>query len=170
VEHNSPLSSSRSTQVTIYTDGGAIGNPGPGGYGIVLLYGKHRKELHGGFRFTTNNRMELTAAIVALQTLKWPCTVTLYTDSRYLVDGIEKGWVRKWQANMWKRKNDPVPNADLWQQLLPLLDTHAVTLKWVRGHAGNPNNERCDMLVQEAVRQPHLPADTVYEATAEGVQ
>ena len=151
--------------VTIYTDGSALGNPGPGGYGAVLRFGEHRRELSGGFRHTTNNRMEILAAIEGLRALKTPCKVTLYTDSQYLVNAITKGWVRRWQSKGWMRnKKEKALNVDLWLQLLPLLDKHDVDFAWVRGHAGNPGNERCDVLAKEAASQPGLPPDKVYEA------
>ncbi len=151
-------------EVTIYTDGGALGNPGPGGYGVILDYRGQRKELSGGFRHTTNNRMELMAAIEGLRALKEPCRVTLYTDSRYLVDAMEKGWARRWQANGWRRnKREAALNADLWEELLRLCDTHDVRFVWVKGHSGHAENERCDQLVQEAARQPDLPPDPGYE-------
>ena len=150
--------------ITIYTDGSAIGNPGPGGYGIVLRYGEHRRELSGGFRWTTNNRMEILAAIEALRALKEPCTVTLHSDSQYLVDAITKGWVRRWQSKGWMRtKKERALNVDLWLELLPLLEKHDVTFVWVRGHAGNPDNERCDVLAKRAAAQQDLPPDEVYE-------
>jgi ribonuclease HI len=149
--------------VTIYTDGACIGNPGPGGYGVVLMHGTRRKELAKGFRRTTNNRMELMAAIVGLQTLKKPCIVTLYSDSRYVVDGIEKGWAKTWRAQGWKRKQKPVPNADLWKELLAQCEIHMVSLEWVKGHAGNRENERCDTLSNTAAQQTDLHIDTAYE-------
>jgi ribonuclease HI len=155
-----------SKHVTIYTDGGALGNPGPGGYGVVLKYKGHRRELSGGFRCTTNNRMELLAAIEALRALKTRCDVTLHTDSRYLVDGITKGWAKRWRANDWMRnKKDEALNPDLWGTLLDLCAKHNVKFVWVKGHAGNPENERCDELVKQAAKQPNLPPDAVYEAT-----
>ncbi|MEJ5311098.1 MAG: ribonuclease HI [Anaerolineae bacterium] len=159
--------------VTIYTDGSAIGNPGPGGYGVILRYGEHCRELSGGFRRTTNNRMEILAAIEALRALKEPCVVTLYSDSQYLVDAITKGWVKRWQAKGWMRtKNERALNVDLWLQLLPLLEEHAVTFVWVRSHVGNPDNERCDILAKQAAAQQNLPPDEGYEAekTAPTVQ
>ncbi|MEW6696315.1 MAG: ribonuclease HI [Bacillota bacterium] len=146
--------------VTLYTDGACSGNPGPGGYGVVLLYKDHRKEMSGGFRDTTNNRMEILAAIVGLESLKEPCNVTLYTDSQYLINSIEKGWAKKWRANGWMRnKKEPALNADLWERLLKLCDTHRVKFIWVRGHSGNIENERCDRLAVEASKQPNLPPD-----------
>ena len=133
--------------VTIYTDGACSGNPGPGGFGAILMYGDHKKELSGGEAKTTNNRMELMGVITALKALKRPCTVQLYTDSQYVVNAIEKGWARKWQANGWMRnKKDKAMNPDLWQELLTLLEVHQVTFHWVKGHAENPYNNRCDEL------------------------
>lgn len=133
--------------VTIYTDGACSGNPGPGGFGAILMYGAHKKELSGGEAETTNNRMELMGVITALKALKRPCTVHLYTDSQYVVNAIEKGWARKWQANGWMRnKKDKAMNPDLWQELLDLLSVHQVTFHWVKGHAENPYNNRCDEL------------------------
>lgn len=130
--------------VTVYTDGACRGNPGPGGYGAILQYGSTRRELSGGEAETTNNRMELTAAIAALSALREPCSVTLYSDSRYLVDAVNLGWVRTWQATGWR--GGKIKNPDLWQQLLSLLSLHEVTFVWVQGHAGHPENERCDAL------------------------
>ena len=133
--------------VTIYTDGACSGNPGPGGYGAILMYGSHKKELSGGDANTTNNRMELMGVITALKALNRPCQVDLYTDSQYVVNAIEKGWARKWQANGWMRnKKDKALNPDLWQMLLELLEVHQVTFHWVKGHAENPYNNRCDEL------------------------
>ncbi len=133
--------------VEIFTDGACSGNPGPGGWGAVLRYNGHEKELSGGERDTTNNRMELTAVISALSTLKEPCKVRLTTDSKYVADGVTKGWAKSWQQNGW-RKGDKKPalNPDLWQKLLDLLDIHDVEIVWVKGHAGHPENERCDQL------------------------
>lgn len=151
-------------RVTIYSDGACIGNPGPGGYGIVLLYGKNRKELSRGFRKTTNNRMELLAAIVALETLKEKCRVTLYSDSQYLVKAIQKGWAHKWRSMGWMRnKDEKAANPDLWGRLLHLCEHHTVDFKWIRGHDGNKENERCDELAVAASLQPNLPADYEYE-------
>lgn len=150
-------------EVVIYTDGACTGNPGPGGYGVVLLYNNHRKELSGGFRLTTNNRMEMMAAIVGLQALKTKCAVTIYSDSQYVVDAISKGWAQRWRANGWKRnKKDKAVNPDLWEQLLNLCEQHEVTFKWVRGHAGNVENERCDRLAVQAAQQKELPTDYGY--------
>lgn len=133
--------------VEIFTDGACSGNPGPGGWGAILRYGEHEKELSGGDSQTTNNRMELTAVIKSLDALKEPCSVTLTTDSQYVVNSVTKGWVYNWARKNWiKEKNTPVPNKELWQQLLPLLKKHDVEFVWVRGHNGHPENERCDEL------------------------
>ena len=146
--------------VIIYTDGACHGNPGPGGYAAVLLYQGKRKEISGGYRNTTNNRMELMAAIKGLEALKTPCRVTLYSDSNYLVESMTKGWAKRWQANNWKRnKREYALNVDLWQRLLELCEEHDVEFKWTRGHVGTPENERCDALANEAARQPDLPED-----------
>lgn len=147
-------------QITIYTDGACIGNPGPGGYGVVLQQGGKRREFSGGFARTTNNRMEIYAAIVGLQALKRPSKVTLYSDSKYLVNAVTEGWVQRWHANRWMRnKRDKAENADLWRQLLPLLEKHEVTFRWVKGHAGDPANERCDKLANSAAGKRNLPPD-----------
>ena len=134
-------------QVEIFTDGACSGNPGKGGWGAVLRYGGHEKELCGGEAETTNNRMELTAVIEALSALREPCAVTLTSDSKYVIDAITKGWVYSWQRNGWKKADKkPALNVDLWQKLLPLLEAHRVELVWVKGHDGHPENERCDRL------------------------
>ena len=136
--------------VSIYTDGACSGNPGPGGYGAILVYGKTELVLSGGEPLTTNNRMELTAAIVGLEALKYPCNVRLVSDSRYLVDAIEKDWLRQWKARGWRKSDGkPVLNPDLWQRLDRQLATHAVTFEWIKGHAGHPYNERCDALATD---------------------
>ncbi|MBQ9895020.1 MAG: ribonuclease HI [Ruminococcus sp.] len=136
--------------VEIFTDGACSGNPGPGGYGVVLRYGTKEKELSGGDSSTTNNRMELLGVITGLAALKEPCQVTLTTDSKYVVDSITKGWVYNWKKNNWiKSDKKPALNVDLWEQLLPLLEKHKVTFNWVKGHAGHPENERCDRLAVE---------------------
>ena len=133
--------------VTIYTDGACSGNPGPGGWGAILMYGAHKKELSGGEGHTTNNRMELTGVITALEALKEPCIVELYSDSKYVIDALEKGWAKGWQARGWvKADKKPALNPDLWQRLLELCDYHKVNLHWVKGHAQNPYNNRCDEL------------------------
>jgi ribonuclease HI len=154
----------KSNRITIFTDGGAINNPGPGGYGVVILEESSQRELSGGFRWTTNNRMELMACIVALKSLKLKSSVILYTDSSYVVNGIEKGWAKSWRANNWiKSDKKPALNKDLWEALLDLSEKHRVTFRWVKGHAGNEGNERCDALVKEASARDDLPADKVYE-------
>ena len=152
-------------QVTIHTDGACIGNPGRGGYGVVLQFGEQHKELSGGYRLTTNNRMELMGPIKALQALKQSYFVILYSDSRYVVDAIEKGWVERWRAKGWMRnKKDRAVNPDLWERLLNLCSEHEVEFRWVRGHAGNRYNERCDRLATQAARQKGLPIDEGYES------
>lgn len=138
-------------KVTIYTDGACKGNPGPGGYGCVLVYGKLEKELSGGEASTTNNRMELSAAIAGLSALKEPCEVTLISDSKYLVDAVKLGWATGWRAKGWKKSDGSAAlNIDLWEKLLSLLETHTVTFEWVRGHNGHAYNERCDRLAVAA--------------------
>jgi len=158
--------------VVVYTDGGSINNPGPGGYGIVIETAGEKKELSGGYRHTTNNRMEMTAAIVALQSLQ-PCQkrIQLYSDSSYLVNGIAKGWARKWRSRGWKKANgEAVLNVDLWQQLLELLEGMEVSFNWVKGHDGNEYNERCDRLAVACARRSDLPADLVYESQGNGAK
>jgi ribonuclease HI len=150
--------------VTIYTDGGCEPNPGPGGYGAILISGRARKELSGGFCLTTNNRMEIFAAIAGLEALKFPCKVTVYSDSRYLVDAMSKGWVLKWKAKDWRRnKKEKARNIDLWEKLLALCERHQVRFEWVKGHAGHDLNDRCDELAMTALKKPHLPVDEGYE-------
>lgn len=134
------------TAVDIYTDGACSGNPGPGGWAAILKAGALEKEICGGEELTTNNRMELTAAIEALKALKKPCDVTLYSDSRYLVDSLTKGWVYSWRQKNWKKQGKPVPNTDLWLSLLDLMSVHSIKFIWVKGHASNPYNNRCDEL------------------------
>jgi ribonuclease HI len=153
----------RIKHVLIYTDGACLGNPGPGGYGVILLYHGHRRELSGGYRKTTNNRMEIMAAIVGLEALKEKCNVTLHSDSEYLVKAMSRGWASKWRANGWKRnKREKALNPDLWERLLQLCEHHEVQFNWVRGHAGTPENTRCDELAEQAAQQPHLPCDEGY--------
>ncbi|MDY7009115.1 MAG: ribonuclease HI [Cyanobacteriota bacterium] len=150
-------------EVTIYTDGACSGNPGPGGYGVVIITDKQRQELSGGYKLTTNNRMELMAAILGLQTLESAYNVTLYTDSKYIVDAITKGWAKRWRANDWKRnKKEKAMNPDLWEKLLDLCNQHQVEFSWVRGHSGNIENERCDKLAVQASQQSNLPPDSGY--------
>ncbi|MCL2853046.1 MAG: ribonuclease HI [Defluviitaleaceae bacterium] len=154
--------------VEIYTDGACSGNPGPGGYGAVLLYKGSRRELSGAYALTTNNRMEILAAIKALQALNEPCRVRLYSDSRYLVDAIEKGWVKKWRANNWMRnKTDRAVNVDLWTELTELLKLHDVSFVWVKGHADNPENERCDTLATGSIAAGDFEHDKFYEISVQ---
>ncbi len=151
--------------VTIYTDGAAIGNPGPGGYGVVLMFGQHRRELSGGFRKTTNNRMELLAAIEGLKALKGKCNVTLYSDSEYVVKGFTEGRAERWRTNGWRRdKGQKVVNSDLWRRLVRLVNDQEVEFQWVKGHAGIPENERADQRATETARLPNLPPDRQYES------
>ena len=147
------------SKIIIYTDGAARGNPGPGGYGIVLKSGIHRKEMSEGFAHTTNNRMELLAVIVALETLKVvPSDVTVYTDSKYVSDSVEKGWVFSWERKEFKKKKNP----DLWKRFLKIFRQHNVKFIWVKGHANIPENERCDELAVDASMQSNLPDDKWY--------
>jgi ribonuclease HI len=149
--------------VEIFTDGACTGNPGPGGYGVILAYGSKRRELSGGYRLTTNNRMELMAAIAGLEALRYRCKVTLYSDSQYVVNGISKGWAKRWRANGWMRnKDEAAVNADLWGRLLDLCAVHDITFSWVRGHAGHAENERCDRLSVAAATAEDLPIDEGY--------
>jgi len=149
-----------SAEITIYTDGAARGNPGPGGYGVVLMSGKHRKELSEGFRLTTNNRMELLAVIKALEALKKPGSkVTVYTDSKYVADAVNKGWVFQWERNGFKKKKNP----DLWKRFLEIFRKHDVRLVWVKGHNNITENERCDQLAVEASQGDNLKPNTGYE-------
>ncbi|MGM9521029.1 MAG: ribonuclease HI [Oscillospiraceae bacterium] len=133
-------------QVTIYTDGACSGNPGPGGWAAILSSGEHIKEISGGERSTTNNRMELMGVISALELLKRPCEVRLFTDSQYVVNAINKGWLRSWKLKGWRRKDGELKNPELWQRLDELLSTHKVEFNWVKGHADNKYNNRCDEL------------------------
>ena len=146
--------------ITVYTDGSALGNPGPGGYGIVMMAGQHRKELSQGFRLTTNNRMELLAVIVALETIKNAgADVTIYSDSKYVVDSVEKGWVFGWQKKGFKGKKNP----DMWQRFLKIHSKHNVKFQWVKGHANIPENERCDQLAVAGANSRTLLVDQGYE-------
>ena len=146
-------------KIVIYTDGAARGNPGPGGYGAVLMSGPYRKELSGGFALTTNNRMELLAVIISLEALKkHNSEVTLYSDSKYVVDAIEKRWVFNWEKTNFKKKK----NIDLWKRFLKIYRKHQVKFIWVKGHANNKENERCDQLAVEASHKENLPVDTGY--------
>ncbi len=147
-------------EIEIYTDGACRGNPGRGGYGVVLKYKSFRKELSCGYQHTTNNRMELLGAIVALEALKEPCQVKLYSDSSYLVNAITKGWLTKWQSNNWRKADkSKVVNVDLWQRLLGSLATQKVEFIWVKGHANNPENNRCDELATSAADDGNLIED-----------
>jgi ribonuclease HI len=147
-------------KVWIFTDGACSGNPGPGGYGAILRYNNSEKELSGGFSDTTNNRMELMGVIVALESLREPCDVTVTTDSQYVVNGIEKGWALKWKAMGWMRnKKERAQNPDLWDRLLCAIGPHIVNFRWIRGHAGHMENERCDRLAVEASHRLDLPMD-----------
>ena len=146
-------------KITIYTDGAASGNPGPGGYGVVLISGNHRKELSHGFRLTTNNRMELMAVIVALEALKITNSeVTVYTDSRYVADAVEKGWLFDWEAKNFKKRKNP----DLWQRFLKVYRKHKVKFIWIKGHADNKENELCDRLAVKAYQKVNLNEDEGY--------
>lgn len=146
--------------VSIYTDGSCLGNPGPGGYGAVLKYGKHSKELSAGFKLTTNNRMELLAAIVALEALKTPCDVTLTTDSQYVRKGITE-WIGNWKRRNWRTADKkPVKNKDLWQRLDSAVQHHKIQWNWVKGHSGHPENERCDDLARNAAQGTDLATDS----------
>ena len=151
-------------KVLIHTDGGANPNPGPGGYGVVLHFKGSKKELSGGFRLTTNNRMELLACLKGLEALKEKSDVVLFSDSQYIVNAIEKGWAKKWQKNNWRdKKGKQRTNHDLWAELLPLCEKHDTKFKWVKGHAGNMDNEKCDQLATKASKQQNLRVDKGYE-------
>jgi ribonuclease HI len=155
---------SESEKVIIYTDGGCIGNPGPGGWGAVLLYQGARKEISGGYRLTTNNRMELMGAIAALESLKGDRReVRLHSDSQYVVKAMQEGWAQAWKRAGWiKKDKKPALNPDLWMRLLDICARHAVEFIWVRGHNGDVENERCDVLANKAARSPDLPPDPGY--------
>ncbi len=152
-------------KITLYTDGACLGNPGPGGYAAILLFRNQRKEISGGYRLTTNNRMELMAAISGLESLVESCEVTLYSDSTYLVDSISKGWVERWKTKNWMRNSkNKVVNADLWKRYLNESGKHRINLVWVQGHAGDRENERADYLSVLAARRSDLPEDEGYLA------
>jgi ribonuclease HI len=160
----SNLPNNSEDKLIIYTDGGSIRNPGPGGYGVVMLYKGQRKELSGGFRLTTNNRMELTACIVGLRNVTCSVLVIMHCDSKYVVDGISKGWAKRWRAKGWMRtETEKAKNADLWAELLTLCERLRVEFRWVKGHAGVKENERCDFLVNQEQAKRGLPPDVVYE-------
>lgn len=148
------------TKITLYTDGAASGNPGPGGFGTILISGPHRKEISEGYTRTTNNRMELLAVITGLEALKHNnCEVMVYSDSKYVIDAVTKGWVFDWERKGFKKKKNP----DLWKRFLSVYKKHQVKFTWVKGHAGNPGNERADQLAVEASQQAHLLTDKGYE-------
>ncbi len=147
-------------KVEIFTDGACSGNPGPGGFGVILKSGNHVKELSAGYKNTTNNRMELRAVIAGLHALKEKCQAKIYSDSKYIVDAVRNGWAKRWQANNWYRnKKEKALNPDLWSELLHLIDKHQVEFYWVRGHAGHPENERCDELAVAAITGKKLLDD-----------
>lgn len=152
--------------ITIYTDGSSLGNPGPGGYGVILICGPHRREISAGYQLTTNNRMELLAVIVALEALKWDGQqVTIYSDSKYVVDAVEKGWVYGWMKKGFAGKKNP----DLWRRFLPVYRRHRVKFVWVKGHNNNLENERADFLATSAAKGPNLLEDTGYASEKEGL-
>lgn len=152
-------------QIQIYTDGSCLGNPGPGGYGVVMRYKQHTKELSGGFALTTNNRMELLAAIIALESLKEPCKIVLTSDSQYMRQGITQ-WIHGWKKKGWVTSNKtPVKNVDLWQRLDKATQQHQIDWRWVKGHAGHPENERCDALAREAAEANPATVDQGYQAS-----
>lgn len=151
-------------KVELYTDGACSGNPGKGGYGAILKYGEKERRLSAGYRLTTNNRMELLAAIVGLEQLKYPCDVDLYSDSKYLADSVTKGWVYGWKKKGWRKSDGkPALNVDLWERLLVQLNRHQVTILWIKGHAGHPYNEQCDRMAVAAAAGSDLLEDTGYE-------
>lgn len=151
--------------VTIYSDGACLGNPGRGGYGTVLIAGEHRRELQQGYRMTTNNRMELLGAIIGLESLKRPCSVDLYSDSTYVVNAMSKGWLAGWQQRGWRTASkQPVKNQDLWERMVAAADRHDVRWHWVKGHSGDPENERCDALAVDAANGGELLEDEGFGA------
>ncbi len=157
------LASERMPRISMYTDGACLGNPGRGGYGVILELGDYRRELSAGYRLTTNNRMEIMAVIAGLEALRRPSIVTVYSDSQYLVNAMSKGWAERWRARGWMRtETHPAVNADLWARLLELCERHVVKFEWVRGHAGHPQNERCDRLSVQAAQGANLLDDTGY--------
>jgi ribonuclease HI len=158
---------SESKQYIIYTDGACLGNPGPGGYGVIVDGGGSCGEKSGGFRLTTNNRMEITAAIVGLESVPPKCSITLYSDSQYLVKAINEGWAVRWRSKNWMRTSkDKALNPDLWARLLKLCEEREVEFRWVRGHNGHSQNERCDQLANTAAKRGNLPVDKGYEGHA----
>ncbi len=150
--------------VELYTDGACSGNPGPGGYGVILKYGDYIKELSQGYKLTTNNRMELMAVIKGLEALKTPCKVNLYSDSKYIVDAVNKGWLENWEKNNWiKSDRSKVKNQDLWQKIIELQKKHQISWNWVKGHGKNSFNNRCDYLAVEASKKNNLIDDLGYQ-------
>ncbi|MCF7957190.1 MAG: ribonuclease HI [Phycisphaerae bacterium] len=157
-------------QVRLYTDGGCSPNPGPGGYGTILVYGQYRKELSGGYQLTTNNRMEITAVIMGLKALKKKCVVQVYTDSKYVKNTMSLGWAARWRDNGWcrdKKRTKKAINPDLWQEMLDLCEKHEVEFIWVKGHAGHRENERCDEIAGFAMKKSDLPPDAGYQESLE---
>jgi ribonuclease HI len=146
-------------KVEIWTDGACSGNPGPGGFGVILQYGPKRKEISGGFNHTTNNRMELMGVIAGLSALKDPCDVTLHSDSKYIVEAMQKGWPQAWQKKGWRKKDGMAKNTDLWEQILDLCEKHKVEFSWLKGHSGHDENERCDELARQAFLDGNLEED-----------
>ncbi|MDZ7725194.1 MAG: ribonuclease HI [candidate division KSB1 bacterium] len=169
-EHIKPETETPKDILLIYTDGCSLDNPGPGGYGAVLLYHDSRKELSGGYRLTTNNRMELMACIAALESLKQPSEALLRSDSKYVVDAVLKGRLDNWQQNRWRKKGETIPNADLWQTLWQQIQRHTVTFEWVKGHGGKKENERCDALAVTAAREAADQIDEGYENRGKGLE
>jgi len=162
---NKQMGQSPLPEIQLYTDGGSDPNPGRGGFGFILCQNGKCKEFAKGFALTTNNRMELMAVIYGLAQIKRKCKVTVYSDSKYVLDGIEKGWAKKWRSKNWMRNSkEKAINADLWKELLELCERHEVSLRWVKGHNGHPQNERCDGLATWAMRQKDLKEDTGYLA------
>lgn len=154
-------------KVIIYTDGSCLGNPGPGGWAAILRLAntEHRREIAGGYRLTTNNRMEITATLEALAALTEACEVELHSDSQYLCNAVKKGWLKNWEQANWQRCGKPIPNADLWQQLIACMSPHRISFFWLRGHAGHAENERCDELARTfAQKRACLPPDEIYES------
>lgn len=150
-------------EVSIYTDGACSGNPGKGGFGVILNYMGKKKEISKGYKCTTNNRMEIMAALAGLNALKEPCKVILYSDSKYLVDSVNKGWIASWQKNGWKNsKKEKVKNRELFEELIELMNVHEVEYRWVKGHDGHSENERCDFLATSAAKADNLEEDTGY--------
>jgi len=153
----------KTPSITIHADGCCLGNPGPGGYGVVMRQGERLLELSGGFRKTTNNRMEILAAIIGIEALKGKQKATLYSDSQYVVKAMKEGWAVKWRRQNWMRNSkEPAINPDLWERLLQAKAGHQITFQWVKGHAGNPDNERCDQLAKAAASRENLPPDSGY--------